>query len=74
MTAARLPVGIQDSVERLDEGLAASEADLQSLFDLLHHDGTVPESVTIFLKRKMGLLGHLREDLQGIPDRIEGRS
>jgi hypothetical protein len=69
-----LPVGIQESLQRLDEDLAASEATMQGLFDLLHHDGQVPKAATVFLQRKMGLLGHLREDLEGMPERIEGRS
>jgi hypothetical protein len=71
---ANLPVGIRESLQRLDDGLAASEADLRGLFDLLHHDGQVPQAATVFLQRKMGLLGHLREDLQGMPNRIAGRS
>jgi hypothetical protein len=69
-----LPVGTQESLKRLDEGLAASEADVKALFDLLHHDGEVIPAVTVFLQRKLGLLGHLREDLRGIPARIEGKS
>lgn len=67
-----LPVGIQESLQRVDEGLAASEGDVQSLFDLLHHDGEVAPAVTSFLKRKQGQLGYLREDFRGISERLGG--
>jgi hypothetical protein len=66
-------VGIRESLRRLDDGLAASEADMQGLVDLLDHEGQVPHAAMVFLLRKKGALGHLREDLQGLPERIEGR-
>jgi hypothetical protein len=69
-----LPVGVQESLQRLDQGIAESEADLQSLFDLLHEHSAGEEipGVTVFIQRKKGLLGHLRGDLLDLSERIEG--
>jgi hypothetical protein len=67
-----LPVGFEDSFARVEESAAALHADLQSLTDLLAHDGEVPEGANVFLQRKKGLVGHLREDLRELPGRVEG--
>lgn len=69
-----LPVGLDESLQRVDRGIAASEADLQGLYDLLVHDGEIPEAAIVRVKRKQGALGHLREDLRGLPELIEGKS
>lgn len=70
-----LPIGVQEGIDRLDERLAEGEADMRSLADLLHEHSQGEEipNVSVFLQRKLGLLGHLRQDLRELPDRIEGR-
>jgi hypothetical protein len=69
-----LPVGIEESLRRVDEGLAASESDLQGLSDLIDHSTGIPPSVSVLVQRKRSALGFLRQDLQGIPERLGGPS
>lgn len=74
MTGRALPVGLPESLHRVDEDLARSEASVKGLLDLLRADGTAPESVTILVQRKESVLGHIREDLREIPDRFEAKA
>jgi hypothetical protein len=70
--SASLPVGVRESIQRVDEDLAVVEASAQALIDLVHHDGVVPPALTSFLKSKHALLGHLRRDFGTVPERMGG--